>query len=381
MEKETHKSSQNSQTSTQGRRPLVQVCLSGSWGGLEMNALDHALWLAGEGHSVLNLVSPESPLAKELQKKNLPVCTYRGAGSLWTLRKAFHKEPPPLVIYQNLRDLFLAPFVFPKSTPTVGYLQMFLSVHKKDLWHQFLYRHLKTLVVLTEAQKRNALEHLPVSAANIAVIPNGVDLARFSPEKKVAGFKSQLGFKEGDFLVGVVGRFDPQKGQMETLEALRQLKGSHPELKVIFVGEDTANSPGTGARLQKFINAQGLQDSAQILPFTEDIPQVMASLDLFLMPSYGETFGRVLIEAMASGTPVMSTRAGGVVDIVEDGVHGLLAEPASAESLAQVLTWALGHPEKLSEMTEAALQKAHQCYSYDEVQRQLQNLYRQISPF
>ncbi len=339
-----------------------------------MTCLEHSQWLRQEGHEVINLVKDRSELAHQLSLKGQKIVAYKGLGSLLGLRRKL-QDQPSLVIYQQLRDLYIAPWIFSRKTPSLGYLHMFLKVQKRDPWHRFLYRWLDELIVLTASQKQNALKHLPLAEKQITTIPNGVDLERFRPLPKTSELKEELGWKGSDFLVGVVGRMDPQKGQMETLEALKKLHSAYPQLKMVFVGEDTVNSPGTKERMLKYIQEEGLEECAQVHPFRQKIESIFSGLDLFLMPSYAETFGRVLIEAMAAGVPVVGTRAGGVVDIIEAGRDGLLAEPRSAESLSLVLKEVLEHPEKLLACREEALKKVKEHYSLSQVRRETLKLF------
>ena len=344
-----------------------------------MTALEQSRWLQKEGHQVLNLVSKRSELSQQLKSPHPTVAEWDGLRTLRPLRQRIGHFSPNLVIYQQLRDLYAGPLLVPKATPQLGYLHMFLSVSKRDPWHRFLYRQLQKLIVLTPAQKENALARLPVSDDQIVVLPNGVDRTRFGPVPKSPRLKQKLGWRESDFLVGVVGRMDPQKGQMETLEALQQLHSTYPRLKVVFVGEDTVNTPGTAERMKSYIRTHHLEDSAKILPFQENIEEVFSGLDLFLMPSYGETFGRVLIEAMASGVPVVGTRAGGVVDLIADGKDGLLAEPRSADSLVRALQVALEQPEQLEAFRQTALQKVARQFDLAQVRGQTLQLFDEIA--
>src|SRR5690606_26571866 len=108
-----------------------------------------------------------------------------------------------------------------------------------------------------------------------------------------------------------------------------------------------------------------------ILPFQENIPVVMASLDLFMMPSYGETFGRVLIEAMASGVPVLATKAGGVVSLIRNGQDGILVEPQSAAALAQALENCLMGTYDLASLGKEALKTVAARFDLQKVQQEL----------
>jgi glycosyltransferase involved in cell wall biosynthesis len=132
--------------------------------------------------------------------------------------------------------------------------------------------------------------------------------------------------------LGVVGQITPWKGQDMALRALSALAERHPRLRLLVVGEAKFLSRSTRldnrsylAELHELASAGRLAGRVRFLGERSDVPTIMSALDALLVPSHDEPFGRVVVEAMAAGTPVIASASAGPAEIVEHGVSGLLA--------------------------------------------------------
>ena len=172
------------------------------------------------------------------------------------------------------------------------------------------------------------------------VIPNAVDIAQFEQPVDGASVRRELGIAPNAPLVGMIGRIIPWKGQHVFIEAFARLRQRHPRAMAILVGSaDTAQGEEYGARLQQRSRELGLTDNLLWLGHRRDIPQLLAAMDILVHCSVEpEPFGRVLIEGMAAGTPVIASAAGGAMEIVEEGVTGLLTPPADVPALARAMS-------------------------------------------
>jgi glycosyltransferase involved in cell wall biosynthesis len=177
-----------------------------------------------------------------------------------------------------------------------------------------------------------ALQEAGVQAP-ASVIPNPVDLELFvaPSEQRRAATRAALGLERGAFALGVVGQITPWKGQDMALRALGEVAAHHPQVRLLVVGE--AKFVGGSTRLDNGAYLRHLHELARdarvagrvdFLGERSDAPAIMGAIDALLLPSHGEPFGRVIVEAMAAGTPVIASDAGGPAEIVEDGVDGLL---------------------------------------------------------
>ncbi len=367
---------------------LLQICLSSSWGGLEMAALETAQGYARKGVFVRTVCPPDSPLLQRLKNADLPFSEtqarrYFDPLCVTRLRSMIKTDSITTIILHQLADIWHArpALVGLEGTRLVGFAHIFLSVTKHDLLHQWLYQRMDALICLTKTQKENFAHALTIPSERIVVIPNGVDFNLFSPSKRSDETRKSLGASGADqVLIGVIGRLDQMKGQLEMVEAANILRDqmaagrpSHEELpfRIALIGEDTLNLQGTRAKLEARLRELQLENIVCLPGFRQDIPEVIASLDVLAMPSYAETFGRVLIEAMASHTPVVASASGGVPEIIEDGVNGLLVPPRDAKALAAALLRYISNSELRNQIRHHAWATVQSRYNVEDVQTQM----------
>jgi glycosyltransferase involved in cell wall biosynthesis len=207
----------------------------------------------------------------------------------------------------------------------------------------------------------------------LLVIPTGVDLDRFAPRDRGAcraelarALGRPVGSHAGPLLL-FAGNLVPVK-QVDRL--LRAVAGLPRDVQLVIVGEGSE-----GDRLRALAGELGLHDRVVFAGWRprEEIPTWLAAADLIVLPSASEGMPLILLEALASGTPVVASRVGGVPECVEDGVTGILVDPASVEGLAKGLTAALARP-----WDRAALGAAARGFGWDAVATRLESLYRQF---
>lgn len=350
-------------------KKVLQSCLSTGWGGLEMVALESAERLQAAGVDVLTACLPDTPLDQRLRERGLKTVHLPSRHPLsWSgrrrFRALFRDGGFDAVLIQRLSDLWLLNSSLKRhpELKVLGVSHTFVGVSKKDLLHRIQYARLNALIALTGLHRDNLLANLPIEAERLHVIPNAVDTERFHPSRRSESLRRDLGAKDDEVLIGVVSRLDRGKGLFEALEAAKILAAKKLPFHLCFIGKDTVDDPGTGAEMEKRIAELGLRERVTMAGHRTDIEAVTASLDLFLMPAPGETFGRVLIEAMASGVPLVATGGGGVPDIVHDGVEGLLVKPFDAPGMAAALERLIGDRDLRALTAAAALKAAREVY-------------------
>lgn len=324
---------------------ILEICLSKSWGGLEMFVCENAQTLAREAHKVGKtytlMANPKGKLYQELKPKvselGIELIAIRGRLDFVSKAKNFLAA---IWIVQDLRDLKFVALALSfnplkKKTELLGVSHSFVGVNKKDFLHRWAYGLVTRLVALTPSHQKNLIDHIPVKESQIRIIPHGADLKRFRPDNRDDSLRSKF-CPPGKVLVGVVGRLDIQKGQREFVEALSLIK-NNPRWQAVIIGDETASEPGEKKVLENMISQFGLADRVYLMPFQKDIEKYFAIMEIFVMPSHKETYGRVLIEAAASGACCISTRAGGVPDLIRHQKDGLLVNPKDANDLAKAI--------------------------------------------
>ena len=192
----------------------------------------------------------------------------------------------------------------------------------------------------------------------VELIHNGVDLDRYDRTEACCTLPEEYGFEQGTPLVGVVARLEPEKGHATLLDAWPEVLARVPEARLLVVGEgslagelhDQAERLGLlGAPCEgdRCVGTRHARPGAKVV-FTgrrEDVPAVTAALDVAVLPSYREALGLVILEAMALARPVVASDVGGIPEMVEDGVTGLLVPPRDPGALADAIVRLLtDHP-------------------------------------
>lgn len=209
--------------------------------------------------------------------------------------------------------------------------------------------------------------------AKLHWIPNGVDLARFFPRDPPAGLRASLGIPAGLPVIGSVGRFVPYKGYAYLLEAARLVREVRPEVHWLLLGNGELRG-----ELMRQCRTLGLERQVHFAGWRDDVPDVLALFDIFALPSLGEHFGRVLIEAMAMARAVVATDAGGVPEIVIQGETGLLVPPAQPRPLAEAVLALLKDPALAARLGAAGRRRAETEFSLARHVEAVEALYRAL---
>lgn len=152
-------------------------------------------------------------------------------------------------------------------------------------------------------------------------------------------------------IIGFVGRIEPRKGVIDLVNAAPALRAAHPGARIILMGDDPyASNPAYLAEVRA-------ATAVEHLPWVANAPGVMRHLDVLVAPSHQEPFGTVLSEAMAVGTPVVATRVGGLAEVVEDGVTGVLVEPGQPAELAAGVSRVLADRAAMSSAARVAARR------------------------
>ena len=215
--------------------------------------------------------------------------------------------------------------------------------------------------------------------ASIRVIPDAVDSARFNPTVEGSAVRAAWGISDDQVLVGSIGRLHSWKGQEVLVEAAHLLQAELPHLRFVIVGDIVPGQPEARDRLESAIARWGLEDTVRLEGFRRDIPEVLAALDLLVLPSTSpEPFGLVVVEAMATAKPVIATAHGGPMETVADGITGMLTPPGDAVALAGAIARLAADPELRRAMGEAGRKRVEEFYQFPAHVAQFEALYGEL---
>jgi glycosyltransferase involved in cell wall biosynthesis len=213
--------------------------------------------------------------------------------------------------------------------------------------HRLKYSQTCDGVIAVSQAVRRVLLTAGVAGGRIEVIPTGVEVPAVTADAdQRRAARREFGLEEQDFVAGHMGAFTPEKGQDVAAEAARLLESRLPRLRLLLAGD----GPGRAAL--------GGNPRVLLPGYVENKALFFAALDLFLMPSRSEGWGLAALEAMAHGVPVIASRTGGLMEIIDDGENGCLVEPGDAGALAEAIAGAARDRKQLAEMGRQGRERA-----------------------
>ncbi len=369
------------------RYRVLQSCSSRSWGGLEMQAIVVCMELVKRGHDVTLLCSPKSRLEEEATHVGIRVfpLEIRNSSyplSLGALRRRLLEDEIDIVHSQLSHDLKIlvpAAVFIPDPPPIVLTKRIGSSIRKKDPFHRWLYRHVSLIIAVSEVIRKNVVETCPIDPSRVMTIFDGVDLKRFDPDRVDArSVRRELGLRDQDPVVGMVGRFTPGKGHEEFIEAAEFIHRQSPNVKFLIVGDASFGEEAYANGIRELGRGLAEKGILTFAGFRSDIPEIMGAMDILAFPSHAEAFGDVLIEAMAMELPVVSTNCDGVLDIVVDGETGIQVPPRNGRALAEGLIHLIENEELRRTFGGAGRKRAEEVFSLDRRTDKIEKLYSSL---
>lgn len=309
---------------------ILQILPSLDVGGVETGTIDLARYLVRKGHKAI-VISGGGRLVKELDKVGarhytLPV----GKKSLFGMIKMIRRVSDIIrnedidIVHVRSRVPALIAFIACRITNRI-FLTTAHGYYKKHLlstimsWGRFV-------IVPSNIIAKHMVSDFSVPYERIRFIPRGVDLNAFK-------FRDPKTYTSKGFTIGMVSRITPLKGHAGFIKAISLLYRKIPNLKVVIVG--SAPKEKYIEDLKLLVRRLGLTRTIEFTGAQGDIPSVMQNLDCLVSATITpEAFGRAIVEAQASGVPVVSTRVGGVVDIIEDEKTGLFCNAEDHNDMA-----------------------------------------------
>ena len=342
---------------------ILQILPELNVGGVETGTLDLSRHLIRLGHKIV-VVSNGGVLVKELQaygaihyqlpvhKKSLPTMIKM----VRRLAQIIKEEKIEIVHARSRVPAWIAYFAT-RKTNTV----FVTTCHGHYQRHPFSYvmGWAKRVIVISNVIGRHMVDDFGVPYERIRLISRSVDLDKFkymNPGEK----------RKREFNVGIIGRITPLKGHLDFIKAMAKVARVVPELKVWIVGDVASSHQAYKEQLKLLVKRLGLWQATQFLGTQRDIPNILSNLDLLVLATTThEAFGRVIVEAQASGVPVVATRVGGVVDIIEDGSTGILIPPADPVNMAEAAIKIYKDKELASRLAEEAYRRVKEKYSLE----------------
>jgi len=223
-------------------------------------------------------------------------------------------------------------------------------------------------IVISRAVADHLARHLRLPESRMSLIYYGL-----KPKlRQGLDLRQEYGIPPRAPLIGTIGRLSRQKGHLHLLRAMALVRDRLPQARLLLVGHD---DQGLRPRLEEEVERLGLGGRVILTGFRDEVPDIMAALDLFCLPSLWEGFGLVLLEAMAEARPVVASRVGSIPEVVLEGETGLLVPPGDEAALASALLSLLEDQARSGAMGRAGRERQERLFSREAMVRATEDLY------
>ncbi len=216
-------------------------------------------------------------------------------------------------------------------------------------------------------------QRLGVAPEKLSLIDNAIALEDYAPTLQTAAAKRELGFATDRSLLVGVGRLSAEKGFDLLIKSVANLNRAGKDVALAIAGDGDAREP-----LQELISQLDCGDKIKLLGFVKDTQLVYQAADMFVLSSYREGLPNVVLEAMASGVPVLSTNIAGMPTLIEDGVNGKLIEPGSVEALQNSIDELLDDEPQKKRFAEAAYKTIQERFDFGKRMEKVLKIYQRL---
>lgn len=318
-------------------KKILELCLSPDLGGLELYMMRASRYL---GNRCISVINPEGKLLeyyegtdhryKTLRRRKV-LFSWIGARELARMIDAEEIDVLHLHWTKDLPLAVMAKLLSKRRPKVVQSRHMTMTRFKDDFYHRFIYENLDLMLAVTNQVKTQIERFVPASICpRVEVLYIGAEQPELIAREERQSRREVLGVGNS-FTVGIIGRIEPQKGQSVVLEAVQKLVVDRIDAKALIVGY-TMDLDYLQSIQEKY------QDIGVFTGFTTEAQAMMQLCDVIVLATENETFGLVLIEAMMCGVCVVASDSGGPLEIIDDGINGLLFKTFDSADLATKLT-------------------------------------------
>ena len=356
---------------------------------LSMQGMDKTLYevdlACAPGGRLIPLVEENHMEVRTFKNMVQPLRPFKDTLALIDLTAFLRKNPYHIVHTHNSKAGFLGRL----AAKLVGVPVIVHTVHgfafhdEEPLWRQMLFRNLERLasrwsdrmIFISQPLIDWALKDHIVGEDKITKIYSGIQLDKFHPVKSEEKdqIRSKWSLQKEEAVVGIVSKLWEGKGHTVLIEAFKLLKEKIKDAKLVIVGEGYLYD-----ELFRRVGNNGLRDSVLFTGFQMDVSEIIATFDVAVLPSFFEGMGRVILEAMAMEKPIVASRVGGIPDLIDEGINGLLVRPGDARELADALERVLSDNGLAKKLGKEGRKKIKDQFSADVMVRSIEKLYREL---
>lgn len=366
------------------KKKILQLIDSLNIGGAEVLLVDLVRGIKDAGYDVSVGYSTHGPLEKKLLELEIPCTHLPRLGRIdpvlfLRMCRLILREKPDIVH----THLFKSDLHGRLAARLCGVPVVVSTAHNNDIWaKRFPLGHLygftskltDGVIAVSDEVRDYQIQYTGISNDKICVIENGVDVQRFD-DQEAAGmaFRRELQIDSGAPLVGIIGRLQPQKDHDNFFKAAVQIKNKLPRSRFLVIGDGPLRD-----ELVSKARDLGLEPAILFCGIRQDIPAVLASLNVLVISSKWEGLPVTLLEGMAARCPIVSTSVGGIPNVVTDGVSALLVSPEDPSALANACLKILTNPTFSQLLADAGYLRVKKQYSLDAMIVRILEFYQEL---
>lgn len=351
-------------------------------GGVEIATQSIAEGLAEKGHDVHVITSFDKEILPKVpdddffvHRVHYPKVKIFGSMFFWiNIFFALKKIKPDIVHCQTVQ-MGVCGFLFKKiyKIPYIVWchgFDVYFPWPGKKMISRFVLNNANAIVALTGHMKQ---ELQKLCKKNIIILPNGIDFGKFQGFSKQA-IRDRLNISSQEKIIVFIGGLRPVKGVIYLIEAFKIISQKVSEAKLFLVGNGAERK-----NLEEAVAKNGLSGCVRFIGEIphEKIPEYLAMADMFVLPSLSEGFPLVILEAMASGLPIVASNVRGLPEIVKEGESGFLAEPKNSHQIAEKILLLLENDALRQKISDANQEKS-QAYDWEHVTSEIEKIYSNV---
>jgi glycosyltransferase involved in cell wall biosynthesis len=359
---------------------LFQIDAGKEWRGGQRQSLYLARELRSKGYPFHFVVQPGSPLHEKASGEGLPVLSLTmmselSVGAAFRLAHHMKRERCVLAHFHDAHAVSVGGLACRRANVPIRIISRRVDFPlKTNVFSRAKYtKDIDRIIAISDGVKDVLLKG-GIAPGVVDVVPSGIDFSPFEAVTDRNFLRTEFGFAPDDFLVGIVAALEDHKGHRYLIEAARIIKDRAPKVKIIVVGKGSLE-----LELDRQARDLRVDDLVFFLGFREDVPRILASLDVFVLSSHLEGLGTSIMDAMASRLPVVATAVGGIPEVVADEKTGLLVAPRSPEALANAIVRLNDDRPLARRLGTRGYEVVHEKFSAEAMARRIIDIYEQIA--
>ncbi len=361
---------------------LFQVDAGKEWRGGQRQSLLLAKEIQKKGYPLEFVVQPNSPLHEKALEANLHVSSIKirnefDLTAALRLAKVMKRKNCVLVHFHDAHSLAAGSYAASLAKVPIRVIsrRVDFALSKNPLSQRKYKKGIDSIIAVSLGVKKVLIAN-GIDSQVIDVVPDGIDFLPPEDIKKSDYLRKEFSLAPDDYLVGIVAHLADHKGHKYLIDATKILKDKAPKIKIIIVGQGPLLM-----ELTKQAKEIHVEDMVFFLGFREDVPKILASLDLFVLSSYLEGMGSSIMDAMAYNLPVIATNVGGIPEVVIDGKTGLLVPPRRPAALAEAILKLYRDSSLSTQFGQMGCEVVNQKFSAESMANKILGIYERLAKY